>query len=385
MKRMFSRAIATAVILGAIAGCAGEQDTIIMAPVPTVISQFTPENQWSTSIDDGVEHYFSKLAPIYAYEKVFLASRDGVVKALDPETGEKLWDIDLEQKTSARLSGGIVAAYEQLFIGSENGEVIALSADTGELLWRAPTSGEVIAKPATEGNLVIAYTNRGILVGLDQKTGEQRWLISTEVPNLTFRGDSAPATAAGGVFWGTASGRLAAAIVDSGQLIWQQQIGVPKGSTEIGRLVDVDSSPIILGTTLYSVGINGQLIAIDLRSGSPIWKRNYSSALDMANDGNRLFIVTDKDHISAVDARSGTALWTNSRLENRLLTAPAIIDGYIVVGDSEGYLYWLDRDNGNFVAQQFVNNSGFAVSPIALPDGYLIVTRDGNVKKLKIN
>ena len=39
----------------------------------------------------------------------------------------------------------------------------------------------------------------------------------------------------------------------------------------------------------------------------------------------------------------------------------------LVVGDSEGYLHWLDTvRSGEFVSQQLVNDSGFAVGPIAL-------------------
>ncbi len=162
-------------------------------------------------------------------------------------------------------------------------------------------------------------------------------------------------------------------------------MGTPKGATEIDRLVDVDSSPIILGGTLYTVGFNGQLISIDLRSGNPIWKRNYSSATDMTTDNRSLFLISETDHVIAVDARSGTELWENSQLENRQLTAPVIVDGYLVVGDSLGYLHWLDRQTGEFVAQQMTNDSGMAVGPTLVPGGYVIINRDGEIKKLTIN
>ena len=385
MKKMFPKATLCALALGLLAGCASEEDTVIMAPVPTVTSEFTPSQEWSASVGDGVGHYFSKLTPEYAYDKVFVASRDGMIKALDPETGKEIWKTDLEKDVIARISGGLTAGYGKVFLGSENGEMIAVDEETGEELWRVSVNGEVLAAPATENNMVLVHTSRGMMVALDQATGEEKWTISTEVPSLTLRGDSAPVTVSGGVFWGTANGRLAAAIVDRGQLIWQQPVGTPKGATEIDRLVDVDASPVVLGGTLYTVGVNGQLIAIDLRSGKPVWKRNYSSAIDLASDGSRLFVVTDNDHLAAVDARSGTEIWSTSLLENRLLTAPAIINGYVVVGDTEGYLHWLDRATGDFVAQQLVDDSGFAVAPIELSGGYLVVTRNGDVKKLTIS
>ena len=385
MKKILNKALTAIAIVGVLAGCASEEDTIIMAPVPQIESEFTPVSVWSTSVGDGVDRYFSKLSPEFAYDKVFVASRNGVVKALNPENGEALWVAELEQDVPARLSGGITAGYGKLFIGSENGEVIALNQETGELVWRVSVQGEVLAAPATDENLVLVHTNEGFLLALDHVTGEQKWSIATEVPNLTLRGNSAPVPVSGGVFWGTANGRLAAAIVQHGQLIWQQPIGTAKGSTEIDRIVDVDASPVVLGSTLYIVGYNGQLTAIDLRSGQPAWKRSYSSATSLANDGRSLFLVTDKDHIVAVDARSGTELWTNKQLEHRLVTAPQIIDNYLVVGDSEGYLYWIDRSTGEFVAQQEMDSSGFAVPPVQLDDGFVITTRNGDVKKLTIS
>ncbi len=385
MKKMFNRAAMCVLIAVGLVGCASEEDTIVKAPLPLVESQFKAKSNWSVSIGHGVGHYFSKLKPIYAYDNVFIASRDGQVKALDPNTGKANWSVILDSDHSARLSGGIAAAFGKLFIGNENAELIALSAQDGQELWRTSVEGEVLAMPATDANLVMVHTSRGVLVALNQEDGSKVWTVSSEVPSLTLRGDSSPVVASGGVFWGTSNGRISAAIVERGQLIWQQPVGSPKGSTEIDRLVDADASPIIIGSMLYVVGVNGQLIAIDLRSGESAWKRTYSSATDMATDGTNLYLLTDKDHLVAVDARSGTEIWNNKLLEYRLLTAPSIIDGKLVVGDTEGYLHWLDRSSGEFLAQQFIDHSGFAVGPINVEQGYVITTRSGAVKKLQNN
>lgn len=385
MKKLVNKALATAVLASVLAGCASEEDSIVMSPVPKVENSFNTKSLWSTSVGDGVGTYFSKLKPLYSYEKVFVASRDGVVKALAPEKGDVIWKVELDQEGPARLSGGIASGYGQIFIGSENGIIYALDEQTGKINWQTKVKGEVLAAPTTDSNRVIIHSSNGLLMALDEASGELQWTINTDVPNLTLRGSSQPVTESGGVFWGTSNGRLAAAIVEQGQLIWQQPVGTAQGATEIDRLVDVDASPIILGSTLYIVGYNGHLIALDLRTGKQIWKRSYSSATDMVSDGSRLYLVTDKDHIVAVDARSGTELWKNSLLEYRLVTAPSLINDKIVVGDSEGYLYWLDRGTGEFTAKQNVDSSGFAVGPIDVPDGFIVTTRNGKVKKLTIN
>ncbi|MBL4829221.1 MAG: outer membrane protein assembly factor BamB [Aliivibrio sp.] len=385
MMKLLRKVLIGGFSIALLAGCAGEEDTIIMAPVPVVDDQFSLDTQWSSSIGNGVEHYYSKLKPAYGYGKVFVASRDGVVSALDPDNGKRIWSQSLDSNSIARLSGGLTLSYGKVFVGSENGEIIALDQESGEELWRSTIDGEVLSTPLADEGLVIVHSSRGVLYAFDADTGSKKWQISSEVPSLTLRGDSSPVSISGGVFWGMSNGRLAAALISKGQLLWQQPIGMPKGSTEIDRIVDVDSTPLIIGGRLFTIGFNGQLVALELRTGKAAWKRNYSSVTDLVTDGGRIFVVTENDYVVAVDARSGTELWKNKQLENRLLTAPVLIQGKLVVGDSEGYLHWLSREDGSFVAQQQINDSGLTVAPILVDDSFVVTSRDGKLKKMKIN
>lgn len=374
--------IGAVAVLGALlAGCAGEEDSIQMAPVPVVNSEFTPTQAWSSQVGDGVGQYFSRLSPTEAYGKVFAADREGVVKAIGSEDGQTVWSVDLGEEAPALISGGLTASYNKVYLGTETGDLIALDEETGDTVWRSNVGGEILSKPLADAGVVIVNTSRGELAAFDAESGEERWRISSDVPNLTLRGDSSPASVSGGVFWGMGNGRLGAAFIENGNIIWQQPIASPKGATEIDRLVDVDASPVIEGSLLYAVGYNGQLVAIDLRSGRPAWKRTYSSATDFLVVGSYLFLITDKDHVVAVDARSGTELWQNNDLEYRQLTAPVAISGYVVVGDAEGYLHWMDPNSGEFVAQQKLDSSGIAAAPVKVEDGYVVITRDGTISK----
>ncbi|OAN14296.1 outer membrane protein assembly factor BamB [Photobacterium jeanii] len=384
MQKVFKQAVTIALTLGVLAGCAGEEESIQKAPLPVVESNFTPVKGWSHKVGSGVGQYFSNLSPAMGYGKLYVADRDGIVQALDPETGKVIWTQDLESDVTAKLSGGLTLSYGKVFIGTENAEVIALDEETGEEVWRSKVEGEVLAAPLVDEGLVIVNTSRGVLQALDADNGEDKWRLSGDVPTLTLRGDSAPVSISGGVFWGQANGRLAGALINTGQMLWQQPIGSPKGSTEIDRLVDVDAQPVISGERLYAVGYNGNLVAIDLRTGQPVWKRSYSSANNFIVAGSQVYLITDKDHIVAVDARSGTEIWQNKELEYRLLTSPVVINGNIVVGDSEGYLHWLDPYTGEFTAQQLVDDSGIAVPPLSVDDGYLIMTRDGQINKMQM-
>lgn len=386
MHKVLKRALAVAVAVSVLSGCASEVDSIHMAPLPKVDNSFTPKTDWSRSVGDGVSGYYSKLTPVVSQNKVFVADRNGLVEALNPSNGKVLWENDLEKDTPVKISGGLVLAEGKIFMGTENADVIALDAETGKEVWRAKVAGEVLSKPLVDSGIVVVNTSSGVLQALNADTGKSKWQISNEIPTLTLRGTSSPVAIAGGVFWGLSNGRLEGAILNNGQVLWQQTISTPKGSTEIDRLVDVDAAPVIAGDRLYAIGYNGSLVSIDLRSGQIAWKRNYSSATNFVVDGNELFLVTSKDHIVAVDARSGTELWQNKDLQYRQLSAPAVIDGYLVTGDAEGYLHWLDTQSGEFVSQESIDGSGIAVPPVALDNnGFIVVTRDGEINKMQIS
>ncbi len=365
-----------------LSGCASDGSARQVASLPKVDNQIVLQKTWETQVGKGVGKYFSRLSPVYAYDKFYVAARRGDVAALDLATGKKIWSINLGAKKPALLSGGLTAAYNKIFVGTETGYLIALDAETGEQIWETNVSGELLSRPLADENLIVVNTSRGELAAFNAQTGDEKWRISGDVPNLTLRGDSSPVSISGGVFWGMANGRLGAALLNSGNLIWQQVIATPRGATEIDRLVDVDATPVIADYLLYAIGYNGYLVAIDLRSGQIVWKREYSSSTDFTVSGFTIILKTDKDHIVAVDSRSGMKLWENTELTYRDLTAPVRIDNEILVGDAEGYLHWIDISTGEFVAQRKINGSGIASAPVEVDDALIVVTRNGDITKL---
>lgn len=81
----------------------------------------------------------------------------------------------------------------------------------------------------------------------------------------------------------------------------------------------------------------------------------------------------------ALSTDGGVTLWRQSDLLHRNLTAPVLYNGYLVVGDSEGYLHWVNTTDGRFVAQQKVDGSGFQTSPVVASDKLLIQAKGGEV------
>ena len=110
-----------------------------------------------------------------------------------------------------------------------------------------------------------------------------------------------------------------------------------------------------------------------------MWKRELGSVNDFIVDGNRIYLVDQNDRVMALTIDGGVTLWTQSDLLHRLLTSPVLYNGNLVVGDSEGYLHWINVEDGRFVAQQKVDSSGFQTETVAADGKLLIQAKDGTV------
>ena len=373
-----------------LAGCSSETDTIVMSPLPEVANQFSPQTVWDKSIGNGIGKYYSHLSPAWEGSTVYAADRNGLVKALDIDSGVEIWSVDLAEKTgflssnlSAMLSGGLTVSGEHLYVGTERGALIALSTNSGELAWTQNAGGEVLSRPVVSDGLVLVHTGNGLLQAFDTASGESRWSLNLDTPSLSVRGESAPAISAGAAIVGGDNGRVSAVVLNQGQLIWQQRISMTTGTTEISRLDDVDMTPIIADGRVYAIAYNGNLVSMDMRSGQILWKRDFGSVNEMVLDGDSLYIIDQNDNVYAIRAADGVTLWSQDKLQHRNLSAPEVFNGYLVTGDGEGYLHWLDTSNGQFVAQNKLDSSGIFARPSIAGDKLMVQTRDGRLYLLR--
>ncbi|EMQ4856439.1 outer membrane protein assembly factor BamB [Morganella morganii] len=373
-----------------LAGCSSEQDTIVMSPLPEVTNQFTPETVWDKSVGDGIGKYYSHLSPAWEGSSIYAADRNGLVKALDADSGVEIWSVNLAEKTGflsasipAMLSGGLTVSGEHLYVGTERGTLIALNANDGEIAWTANAGGEVLSRPEVSEGLVLVHTGNGLLQAFDTATGEQRWSLNLDTPSLSVRGESAPAVAMGAAFVGGDNGRVSAVMLGQGQLIWQQRISQATGTTEISRLNDVDMTPVVADGRVYAIAYNGNLVAMDMRSGQILWKRDFGSVNELVLDGESLYVVDQNDNVYGLRAADGVTMWSQDKLLHRNLSAPELFNGYLVMGDGEGYLHWLDTSNGQFVAQNKLSSSGILSRPSVAGDKLMVQARDGRLYLLR--
>jgi outer membrane protein assembly factor BamB len=321
---------------------------------------------WSVGVGDGQGEGFYRLHPVISGQTLYAASADGEVIAVERGTGDDLWETELDTS----LSGGVGVYGEGLFVGSSEGVVLKLDASDGSRVWGTQLRGEILSAPQSNGRIVVVQTYDGKLQGLDFATGAILWTYDSNVPVLTIRGTSTPVIDENRVYAGFANGRVLAFDIDTGAVLWEVRVAIPQGRSEIERLVDIDGSMELAGGRLYAASYQGNLVAIDVRSGRKLWQQKASSFSGVSQGFGNIYVADDDGTLTAYQRDGEGMRWTQPALAHRKLSRPTPVGSYVAVGDFEGYVHLLSQVDGSFVGRVKADSDG--VRADMLSDGNVL-------------
>jgi outer membrane protein assembly factor BamB len=354
------------------------------ADPPSILVEYTPEIKvevaWKESVGVGANEQSLKLIPAIGSGKVLAADREGIVQARSLTTGNLIW----ETETELPLSGGPGLGASSVIVGSSNAEVVALDIETGKVLWKTAVSSEVLSVPVVGNGIVIVRTTDGSVFALDEKTGGKRWNYERTVPALSLRGTGSPLIVEDNVIGGYDNGKLMALRLADGKYSWETSIAIPKGRSEIERLVDLDVDPIAISGIIYVASYQGGIAAVSELDGDVLWRNEtISSHSGLSNDSRYLYLTDSQSHVMQLDQRSGAALWSQKDLHQRRLTAPAAYENYVVVGDFEGYVHWLSSTDGRQLGRVQITDGAIDAKPIVVDDTVYVYAKDGTLAAIK--
>ncbi|MFM0466580.1 outer membrane protein assembly factor BamB [Paraburkholderia strydomiana] len=373
LLKRYAVPVVCAMTVLALAACSSTKDE---RRVPTPLTEFKPvldvQQAWKTSVGKAGRYLFS---PVAVGDAVYAAGQNGSVAKIDAQTGKDIWRVKLHDDISAGVgSDGTLAA-----VGGLKGDVYVLGAD-GKQLWTAKAPGEIISPPLVGNGLVVVRTVDGQIVAFNAQTGEQKWNYRNRaVPlnlrvssGMTFAGDAA-------VLAGFPGGAFAAINLQTGENYWQTPVSYPKGVTEVERINDVTGRPTLVGSETCAVTFQGQIGCFDANSGRALWEKAFSSASGLAQDDRAVVAADDWSVVSAFDVTNGTQLWKNDKLKNRELGVPFILGHAAVLGDYQGYVHFLSRDDGTLVARMKTDGSAISAAPVLAGETLVVQTRDGDL------
>lgn len=208
--------------------------------------------------------------PVAIDRFVYVSSDAGYLWALDQRTGKQRWRADIdagsvpripttEEKTRwDRYSSSVVSDGTRLFIASRDKRLYAIDRATGKELWHLEANDIMTATPVLYRDLVIFSSYDGAIRAARKDDGTDVWKYDAKLP---VAGDLAVSN--GRVFAGSRTYDLIALNADNGQELWKHYYW----------LSWIESPPVVREGTVYTGSSDAtKVYALDTNTGRSKWE-----------------------------------------------------------------------------------------------------------------
>lgn len=331
---------------------------------------------WKLDIGKARGYTFS---PALTGNTVVVAGGDGAIARVEAESGKQLWRI----KADTELSAGVGTDGNLIVVGGEKGQLLAFDMD-GKKLWNTQLSSEILSAPVVSQGVVVARSIDNRIVGIDAANGKTKWTVQKVAPPLTLRNAPGMIVAGGDVIVAQPGGKLSSMILATGAPRWDVEVGVSRGATELERVTDIGGAPVLFENEVCAVSYQGRVGCFDLVTGSAKWTRDLSSSAGVAVDQLYVFAPDDKGALHAFTRDTGSSSWKNDKLAFRRLSTPLSYGRAVAVGDFEGYVHFLSREDGSFLARAATDGSPIMGTPLVAGTNLIFQTQNGTVTAIAV-
>ncbi len=349
-----SRILLWVTLLAGLQSCSTSPKIVkIPAPLVALSSPYSLKLLWQLRFDalkysDSEGLYFAE-----SKTHLYFANPDGVLtSALKAGNGRWTDQVSWQRKFGESIVSGPTLAKQGLIIGTAKGHLLLVKPENGALIWEAQLSSEVLSRAVVNDTTTFVRTVDGKLYSVNLATGHINWVAEHSLPSLSLRG-IAPVTLVNNVLYvGWEDGQVEALDVNTGEMIWQAQVLIPHGRTDLERLIDIQAKLIYENGRLYVLGYHGKLVSLNPENGNLFWAKDVSGFRNFVVDKTALYMVNENDILMAYDLYSGTMLWKQENYKYRRLV-DLIFYGknQLLLADGLGYFHWVDKVDGTEIAR----------------------------------
>ncbi len=355
----------------------GRQSTEIPSELNEIKSTVQAKVLWSSRLEMSEQGDFT---PAIDNGYIYAAGSKGEVIKLSASSGKQEWRVNLGEA----ITGGVSVGANLVLIGTKSGYVVAYDLN-GKMLWKAKVSSQVLSAPKVDFGVVVVRCGDSRIYGLNAVDGSRKWIYERATPPLSLKSSAGVVLDGGAAYAGFAGGKLISLRVEDGKVLWEVSVAQPKGTTEIERIADITSLPVVDGPLVYAVAYQGKVAAVDRATGRIAWSRDISSYTGLSAEDARVFVSHTTSAVYALDFSTGKTYWRQGDLRQRRITAPLPMGNMIAIGDVEGYIHLLNREDGVFVGRLKIEDAPVMPQMVALGSSTVIAqTRKGGIYAISL-
>ena len=316
--------------------------------------------------------------PIVHNGRVYVFDAANQVSAFSVSGGARAWSVKVApdgMSGTKAFGGGIAAAGGRIFAVTGFGTALALDANTGAKLWEKTLGGPFHAAPTAADGRVFTTNTDGLVSCLSASDGSILWTFhGAPQQAAALLTNTRPAVSGDAVIVPFPSGDLVALKVDSGAPIWQENLNGARASATIAGLTD-PASPVASGGMVFAVSRSGRMIADAQETGARAWSMNLSGVDMPWVAGDAIYVVDATSRLLALKRDTGEVRWAvKLPTDAKVWSGPVLAGGRLWVTSAKGLLAGIDPVSGQVTAQKDFGGHIY-ISPV-VADGRMYVLTD---------
>jgi outer membrane protein assembly factor BamB len=311
---------------------------------------------WQYSTDGEIS-----LKPVIFQNAVVTASDDGKLYALDPGTGLKKWQANVEKKPTDML-----VFNNSLFVSTTTGKIMRIG-NTGSVLatidLKSQNATYVYGMSANQKEIFVTASNGVYLI--------DKSFSVKKIYNFTESVAGSPIAGQDYVVYGKQN-----------ELMKLNENGVKLWNTTLDDGTFWTSRPIIENGVVYVGGLDDKMHAYVATNGLVVWEimiRNWVMSTPHISNGILYFGGND-GNVYAVDAGNGEVKWAaTTQLAVQTTPESGVMGGreVVFVGSSDKSIYAIAKDNGEIVWKTVIG--GAVGDPLFYQNEVIFGAQDGNI------
>ena len=307
---------------------------------------------------------------------------DGIVYTLDAAAtvtafssgGSAIWRVSLVpdgEKAKEGSGGGVAADNGRIYAVSGFGLVAAIDPKSGKKLWEKYLGVPVRAAPTAAADRVFIVSKDGAFICLAGADGSEMW-TARGLPQVASKITStSPAVDGDIVVVPYPSGDVVAVKVADGSTVWTESLARKRTTSQLNALSDA-ARPAIDGGTVFAVGHAGRMIATQQRTGERLWSLNVPGTQTPWVAGENVFVVDTTGQLMAINRRDGKIVWTTQLPGSNQWSGPTLAGDRLWLASGKGTLVSVEPTTGKVANQQELGYPVFIAPVVAQGKMYIL-------------
>jgi outer membrane protein assembly factor BamB len=367
-QRALRTAFLSVLVMTGLSACSSGPTRPQPIELPPVAALMGTRLAWTAQVGATNE----SLSPLVAAGRVFAASTEGTVAAIDGATGRDIWRISL----GTPIAAGVGSDGQTAAVVTQNSQLVAMAE--GRELWRVRLPARAFTAPLVAGARVFVLTADRTVTAFDARNGARLWVQSRPSEPLVLRQGGA-LLAVGDTLVAGLSGRLVGLNPANGSVRWEAPIATPRGTNEVERLVDIVGPVSRIGDSVCARAYSAAVGCADAARGTVVWSRASLGTSGVHGDDRLVFGSDGEGRFQAWQRASGEPAWSIDRLKFRGLSAPVALGRVVAVGDNAGLVHLVSREDGSEMTRLSTDGSPILVAPVLSGDALVVQTRNGGL------